>query len=696
MCARSGGQLFCKIDANDDGTVEWDEFLDYIVQEAGGKLDASKHQAGCSIEARAAPPLFSQPKDLVGALALASKHRILVSIGLVRREVIFWNLDKMSKAAEVLLPTITKVDPRRPFTANNTVACRSMAYLQTRLGAVFVCSGSEPMIVQYDCRRFRMQRHLFTSATPSCMHVAWNPDVAHRGTNLEAGSWLLVGDVTGLVTAYSCKTFEVVGKYQAHTQALGGSGCQVNQVVLWSKGGGIVSAGDDGRIVVADYQFWKVKDYLNSEKLQTVDMVLQIVSDAKAQLDRFVQDKFALCCVAAWVRAGDRLINSYVSLNGSVSKAEHKAAEAAAKAEAAQRRVQEARGASNEDRDIMTNARTPVPQRQDNVPLLPQLLVDLEEAKDQAILASRAVSQRRLVACNGCRLAMELLGGNKSLPRGMLAQWQRDKTAYEAALALHEASPADVRPAQAQKGAMVTGEGEDSETARSPMSGGASAGNAEGPEADAGDGLQGGNDEGGEGKAKAKDQDDWMGRPVTEVLTRDLEMMACFKGLGWDASLRDGKGEWTSCPPDWHSVSGKLMLLRSRLAREAEASKRPMVLSTGTPQTCVAVSEKFKVVLCGGKDRIIRVWNPVINLDNVGVDTLQGHGARIVAIEVLDQFGCCISMATDKTIKLWDLHTFQELCKLTDGTLHRPVDRLTRALHPRHHLLCHLHVLGCV
>ena len=121
-----------------------------------------------------------------------------------------------------------------------------------------------------------------------------------------------------------------------------------------------------------------------------------------------------------------------------------------------------------------------------------------------------------------------------------------------------------------------------------------------------------------------------------------------------------------------------------------------MVLSTGSPQTCVAVSEKFKVVLCGGKDRIIRVWNPVINLDNVGVDTLQGHGARIVAIEVLDQFGCCISMATDKTIKLWDLHTFQELCKLTDGTLHRPVDRLTRTLHPRDHLLCYLHVLGCV
>ena len=30
MEGKLGGQLFCKIDANDDGTVEWDEFLEYI------------------------------------------------------------------------------------------------------------------------------------------------------------------------------------------------------------------------------------------------------------------------------------------------------------------------------------------------------------------------------------------------------------------------------------------------------------------------------------------------------------------------------------------------------------------------------------------------------------------------------------------------------------------------------------------
>jgi len=94
-------------------------------------------------------------------------------------------------------------------------------------------------------------------------------------------------------------------------------------------------------------------------------------------------------------------------------------------------------------------------------------------------------------------------------------------------------------------------------------------------------------------------------------------------------------------------------------------------------QTCVAISERFKVVLTGGKDRIIRVWNPLIQIENVGVEYLKGHGARIIGLQVIDKFGSLISAATDKTIRLWDLQTFQELCKLHDSYQHRPVDRLT-------------------
>ena len=55
-------------------------------------------------------------------------------------------------------------------------------------------------------------------------------------------------------------------------------------------------------------------------------------------------------------------------------------------------------------------------------------------------------------------------------------------------------------------------------------------------------------------------------QPVTEVLTNDAEIVACFRGVGWDASRRDGKGEWTACPPDWHAAARNLLQVRAAIA----------------------------------------------------------------------------------------------------------------------------------
>jgi len=183
-----------------------------------------------------------QPKDMVGAQALCAKQRILASVGMVRREVVFWNLDTLTKVGEAVMPTISQLDTRRPFTVTNSVASRSMAYLPSTLGTVFVCSGTETVLLQYDCRRFRLQRHVFTATIPSSLHVCWNPSVTRTATNLEQGSWLLVGDVAGDITAYNCKTLEQVGKYKAHTPGLQeAGGSLVNDLVFWPRIGGVVS-----------------------------------------------------------------------------------------------------------------------------------------------------------------------------------------------------------------------------------------------------------------------------------------------------------------------------------------------------------------------------------------------------------------------------------------------------------------------
>ena len=294
----------------------------------------------------------------------------------------------------------------------------------------------------------------------------------------------------------------------------------------------------------------------------------------------------------------------------------------------------------------------------------------------QVLMATRAIAHRKIVALQRTKLAMELLGGTASVPKIVQMELSAQIRAEEASVGVLGPESADAGASHKGAGAGARGDRGGAEASssldagsmpQSPMTGGQQEE----------DGFGMGAEDGGKTEGKKKVVADVLDRPVTDVLTSDLEIIACFKNTGWDPALRGGKGEWTTSTPNWHTAAGNLIHLRGVLSREAERKRRPMVLSTGSPQTCVAVSDKFKVILAGGKDRIIRVWNPLIQLENVGVDTLKGHDARIIGLIVIDKYGCLVSAATDKTIKLWDLQTFQELCRLTDNYQHRPVDRLT-------------------
>ena len=74
------------------------------------------------------------------------------------------------------------------------------------------------------------------------MRVVWNPSVTRMATNLEAGSWLLVGDIVGDITAYNCKTLEQVGKYKAHGDGAAvqkKEAAHVRDVVFWPQVAGV-------------------------------------------------------------------------------------------------------------------------------------------------------------------------------------------------------------------------------------------------------------------------------------------------------------------------------------------------------------------------------------------------------------------------------------------------------------------------
>lgn len=594
MQGNMSSQLFCKIDANDDGSVEWDEFLSYIVHEAGARLEDAKAKPGASVEGGVLPAQMAQPKDMVGALCLLGRHRLLATVGMVRRELVFWNLDTYSKVKEVLVPSATEAlrdrgrggmaevkvtelkAPPQTVAPPKTVAGRSMAYLPSNQGLLYVCTGTDSMILQFDCRRFRLRETIIPPFTPSCLCVCWNPSVSRSVSHVEQGSWLLVGDVNGDVACLNCKTHELVGRYHAHDKSVQlGQGSFVNQVLLWPKVG-VISCGDDGRVVVADYEFWKIKDYFSDEYLKVVELVLSVVSDVKAKADQ--ADDAAAAHAVAQQRL-TRFEKSGASMTQLVP-------------------TRKARKASTiSDKGA------------------PESFDKLKESVEEA---ERVSTLRRGIADNRSRMAMDLLGG--SISGGA-------------------AKPVRVLQADGTLGVV-----------EEAVEGG------------------GGRSEKRAGIAGAKN--------VEAVLTENADIAKCFEGLGWNRRTKQFEGQ-----PDWAVLHSRLDVLRSNLLKEAERKKRPMVLTTGASQTCVAISEKHRSIIAGGKDRIVRIWNPFLSLESLGVEELHGHEARIIQLVVMERQNILVSAAVDKWMRVWDMTTFQVLQKLYDQFDHRPVDRITSMCH---------------
>lgn len=273
-------QLFCMIDANDDGSIVWDEFLSFVVQEAKTRLEAAKPRPMACLEPAEQRMLIAQPKDMVGHALLLSRHSLFVTFGMIRRELVFWNSDTHVRVGSSIVPSLTEIRPSQAFVPSKAVAGRSSAYLPSSGGTLYVASGSDAMILQYDCRRFKIRREIFPLHTPSCLCTTWDPNVPRSYSNIDAISWLLVGDVNGFVTCFDCKTHALVGKYRAHDPGLRfPQGNIVTCIQRWHKVG-VISCGDDGRIVIGDASFWKVKDYRSDQRLKVVQYVIDVVQEA--------------------------------------------------------------------------------------------------------------------------------------------------------------------------------------------------------------------------------------------------------------------------------------------------------------------------------------------------------------------------------------------------------------------------------
>ncbi|PAA61851.1 hypothetical protein BOX15_Mlig030421g10, partial [Macrostomum lignano] len=65
------------------------------------------------------------------------------------------------------------------------------------------------------------------------------------------------------------------------------------------------------------------------------------------------------------------------------------------------------------------------------------------------------------------------------------------------------------------------------------------------------------------------------------------------------------------------------------------------------------ISKQKNILVTGGMDRIIRIWNPYVNSKPIG--TLQGHSAPIVYLTIAADENRLFSVYQDKCIEVWDI-----------------------------------------
>lgn len=85
---------------------------------------------------------------------------------------------------------------------------------------------------------------------------------------------------------------------------------------------------------------------------------------------------------------------------------------------------------------------------------------------------------------------------------------------------------------------------------------------------------------------------------------------------------------------------------------------------------CFDFCRRPSFLVTGGRDKIIRLWNPYVLSKPAG--SLHGHNTGIVSLIVNHEESHLISLSEDKTIKIWNVRNLNCLQTLMDKVPHRP------------------------
>eukprot|EP00792_Barthelona_sp_PAP020_P007068 TRINITY_DN3100_c0_g1_i2.p1 TRINITY_DN3100_c0_g1~~TRINITY_DN3100_c0_g1_i2.p1 ORF type:complete len:1157 (-),score=258.67 TRINITY_DN3100_c0_g1_i2:1727-5197(-) len=92
---------------------------------------------------------------------------------------------------------------------------------------------------------------------------------------------------------------------------------------------------------------------------------------------------------------------------------------------------------------------------------------------------------------------------------------------------------------------------------------------------------------------------------------------------------------------------------------------------------CLDSAKTSKLIISGGLDRQALLWDAYCSTP---IHSFEEHKAAIIYVSIDDINNTCITVASDKTVNVWDLRTFKCLQMLSDPFLHQPADNFTSSI----------------
>ncbi|EGF76597.1 hypothetical protein BATDEDRAFT_92606 [Batrachochytrium dendrobatidis JAM81] len=90
---------------------------------------------------------------------------------------------------------------------------------------------------------------------------------------------------------------------------------------------------------------------------------------------------------------------------------------------------------------------------------------------------------------------------------------------------------------------------------------------------------------------------------------------------------------------------------------------------------CFEFCRRPSFLVTGGRDKIIRLWNPYVLSKPAG--SLHGHNAGIFSIVINHENGHIISLSEDKVVKIWNARHLNCLQTIVDKNSHRPENTIS-------------------